>query len=140
MEKTVNLLGIREKAILCRIRDMYEKVVMMIPITKEQEDTLEHTERLNLEVSRKSVICYGEVDIDNPQDAYAIKKFDLLGHEESDNFVHSNFDYEKGCFTTIDGYAKGAPTSDAILWYRYNYVLIGKPKRVLIFKINKSDL
>lgn len=120
---------------------------MMIPITKEQEDTLERTERLNLgekfnnlEVSRKSVICYGEVDIDNPQDAYAIKKFDLLGHEESDNFVHSNFDYEKGCFTTIDGYAKGAPTSDAILWYRYNYVLIGKPKRVLIFKINKSDL
>ena len=64
MEKTVNLLGIREKAILCRIRDMHEKVVMMIPITKEQEDTLEHTERLNLgekfnnlEVSRKSVIC-----------------------------------------------------------------------------------
>lgn len=119
----------------------------MIPITKEQEDTLERTERLNLgakfnnlEVSRKSVICYGEVDIDNPQDANAIKKFDLLGYGETDNFVYSNFDYEKGCFTTINGCPKGATTSDAILWYRYNHVLIGKPKRVLIFKINKSDL
>ena len=83
---------------------------------------------------------YVNINTGAPQDANAIKKFDLLGHGESDNFVHSNFDYEKGCFTTIDGYAKGAPTSDAILWYRYNYVLIGKPKRVLIFKINKSDL
>lgn len=148
MEKTINLLGIRKRVILCHIKERIDQVVVMVGITKEQEDTLEQTERLvledepfnGIEISRKSVICYGEIDIDNEEDVKCIIKFDLLGHGETDNTVYSNIDFEKGTVSFEPPYPKDYQTQDPILWYRYNHLLIGKPERVLIFKMNKSDL
>lgn len=145
MEKKINLLGIRKKVVLCRIRDMHEKIIVMMPITAEQEKELDENEALcldedcnNLTIDKRSTICYGEVDIDNEEDANAIKKFGLLGSGETDNIVYSNADYKTGV-CTFDNVPKQFSTSDAILWYRHNACLIGNPKRVVIFKCNKSD-
>jgi hypothetical protein len=117
----------------------------MMPITTEQEKELDENEALclgedcnNLTIDKRSTICYGEVDIDNEEDADAIKKFGLLGSGETDNMVYSNVDYKTGV-CTFDNVPKQFPTSDDILWYRHNACLIGNPKRVVIFKCNKSD-
>lgn len=84
-------------------------------------------------VPAKDIYLYGEVDFDNEEDIDNIEKFNLINTLSSHNWMYSNFNFEKGCFTTINGISKGCFTNDALVWFMYNYVLIGKPKRIIVY-------
>lgn len=86
-------------------------------------------------IPAKHIYLYGEVDFNNEDDLANIEKFDLIDDDiEARNFIHANFDFEKGCFTTVNGIAKTYTTWNPILWFMYNYVLIGKPQRIIVYK------
>jgi hypothetical protein len=120
----------------------------MEAITEEDEKFIENSpiyygERHFIKKNGKiikdgDIYIYGEIDLNNPDDIKIIKHFNIKNEEINSNFVHSNFDFDKGCFTTKDGVAKTYPTSDALLWFKYNYVLLGKPERVIIYRTTKS--
>lgn len=143
MQKT-NFLGIREKAILNRSKGVtgYEYVVMR-PITKKIEHELDTDEKAVLpngaSISRKSIYIYGVVDVTNPDDIGIIKKFNLLDDSDKGNIVPSGFDYLEGV-AHHDGVIKYKPTWDVVEWFKYNYCLIGKPERIVIFQCSKSSL
>ena len=72
MPKVVNLLGIRTKAILCRIKVMgnYSYTVMR-PITEEEEKLIDRDEKITIDdnvITKDNIYCYGEFDITNPED------------------------------------------------------------------------
>lgn len=114
----------------------------MEAITEEQEHRIDRSanyygaiqfERKDgIIVAAKDIYLYGEINFNNDDDIELIKRFKLIN--EDGNYIHSNFDYEKGNFTTIDGIAKTYPTWDLINWFKYCHVLIGKPQRIIVYK------
>lgn len=83
-------------------------------------------------VEAKDIYLYGEVDFDNPEDIRNIERFNLIDSEGG--WMYSNVDYDKGNFTTIDGHAKTFQTWNALRWFIYNHLLLGKPKRIIVYK------
>lgn len=139
--KEVNLLGIRKKVILCRTNGIGEPTfTVMYPLTAEQEKQLDKYENTTINekrITRKSIYIYGEVNLDNKSDLDAIKKLNISNAEG--NNIHSNFNYEKGVATYEDN-VKFRLTWDAIEWFKYNYCMLGKPERIVIYECNKSSL
>lgn len=148
MEKTISLLGIREQAMLYRIKGIkgYEQIIMEA-ITEEQENKIDKAYKYYGEhryitkegtvITGKNIFLYGEVNLDSDDDIDIIERFPIVS-EDMDNFIYSNFDYDKGNYTTIDGKPKGHFTCDKLKWFMYNHCLIGKPNRIIIYKINKA--
>ena len=96
MPKVVKLLGIRKKAILCRIKLMGTFVyTVMRPITEEQEKILDRDEQIDIDgniISKDNIYCYGEFDVTNPEDIEYIKKFNIINLDEI-NSVHSDYNF-----------------------------------------------
>lgn len=139
--KNVNLLGIRKKVILCRTKAIGEDTYsVMRPLTEQQEkelDKFERTEIDNKEITRKSIYIYGEVNLDSKDDIDAIKKLNLSNPEG--NNIHSNFNYEEGV-VYYEERTKFHITFDALEWFKYNYCMLGKPSRIVIYECVKSSL
>lgn len=143
-EKVINLLGMFQSVILCRVETLKGKSVgvYMEPITEEQENRIDKSEKYygsirydrgdGAVIDAKSIYLYGEVNFEDENDIYQIERFNLIN--EDGNYIYSNFDYDKGCFTTIEGKAKSYPTWNALTWFKYCYCLIGKPKRIIVYK------
>lgn len=140
--KEVKLLGIRPRQMLCRIKGLSGNyAVYMQPITAKDEKELDETERLSLQVdastvvdiNREIVYCYGEVDINNEEDILGIRKFNLVNNDG--NTIHSNFDYETGVAYYEGSTPKFYTTTDPVLNWKYAYTLIGKPERVIVYKV-----
>lgn len=154
MEKTINLLGIRHKGVdLCYIENKQGKRVSirMQPLTEEEENEIDNSVKYHGEnifkhesgkmVKARDIYLYGTVDFNNEEDIDNIERFNLIGDKSTDNIMYTNFDYNKGCFTTVDGKAKYCKTFNALTWFKYCYCLIGKPKRIIVYKYpNKYNM
>ena len=143
MTKVVNLLGIRKKAILSRIKFMGDIVyTVMRELTEEQEKKLDTFESVKIDdniIGKDDIYCYGEFDVTNDEDINYIKKLNII-NLDSENFVHSDYNFETGKVIVEGNLAKTHPTWDVVEWFKYNYLLIGKPKRIIIYKCKKHNL
>lgn len=141
--KILKLNGIRKRAILCRSNDVIKTVIVMIPITEEQEKEIDDNGYINvdgLKINASNIYCYGNIDINNNEDLKSIEKFDLIGKGDDDNYIYSNYNYEKGIVEYDSNVPKTYPINNTIEWFKYNYLLIGKPERILIYKCKMHDL
>lgn len=138
-EKTINLLGIREKMILSRINNKF--ITVMEAITEEDEKRIDECIEKNKYIKfnkgdkiidEKSICTYGSIDVNNPDDIKIINKLGLI--DEAGATIHSNFNFDAGTFTTIDRKAKFYTTWKPIDWFKYCYCLIGKPARIIVYK------
>ena len=146
-EKTINLLGIRQRAILHHFDGSKGKeVVIMKAISEEEEIEIDnsdagggvkfyHDDFTQRIIPATDIYMYGEIDFNNKEDKDLIKSYNLVDDHLMSSWVYSDFDYEHGTFTTKDGKVKAAPTSDPVKWMKYNHVLIGKPKRIIAYKV-----
>lgn len=147
IERTIDLNGIRKSMMLCRIKELKTKPipVVMEKINEQQEEDIEGYKDKRGEIAfacengtiipAKDIYLYGEVDFENEEDISLIKKFNLI--DESDGCqIHSNFDYDKGTAETIENIIKTYPTWNAVEWFKYCHCLIGKPKRIIVYKIS----
>lgn len=143
MAKVMNLFGIRKKAILSRIKVMGNTVyTVMRPITEENEKALDVYEKITIDdrvIVKDNIYCYGEININNEEDVNYIKKFNIINLEDN-NSIHSNYDFETGEVTIEGNVAKMYDCYDVVKWFKYNYLLIGKPERIIIYKCRKEDL
>ena len=143
-EKVINLLGIRQKVILCRIDNINGKYnnVYIEPITEEQELRIDNSQKYYNEIryelkdgtiiTSKSIYAYGEINVEDINDINQIKSFNLINSEGG--IINSNFNYDKGCSIIKDNVATYYTTWDPIKWFMYCYCLIGKPNRIIIYK------
>ena len=143
MAKVMNLFGIREKAILSRTKNLGNYIyVVMKSITKEDEKTLDNEEEININgniITKDDIYCYGEFDVTNPEDINYVKKFNII-NLDNNNQVHSNFDFETGEVIIEGNIAKMYDCYDVVKWFKYNYLLIGKPNRIIIYKCKQENL
>lgn len=139
----LNLLGIRPKATLCITKGISgTKVTIMRPITESQEKEIDDYEKCVIDgnsIGRADIYIYGEVNLDSPDDIAAINKFKLINDDNTGSSMHSNFDYEKG-EVEYETMPKFHPTWNAVEWFKYNYCMIGKPERIIVYRIDKSLL
>lgn len=135
--KEIPLNGIRQKILLCRTSGLKGNFnIMMRPITEEEEkhiDDYKSIEFVDGRVNGGHIISYGEIDIDKEEDKAIIEKWGFVGDDWT-SMIPSNYDYDKGVGYTNERVMKYAPTINAYKWFKYCYLLIGKPKRILVYK------
>lgn len=134
--KTINLLGIRNKAILAHFNEgRFAECVVMEALTPEGEKHIDNTETFNVHnattISKKDIYFYGDIDLNSRYDVNLIINKKLINE---DSVIRSDFDYEKGCHYIYDR-LKQSITNDPLLWFKYNYCLIGKPDKIVVYKL-----
>lgn len=143
MLQKINLLGIRKQTILCHFEKICDLAVMK-EITETDEKNIDKGLRFNTGtqfIERDKIILYGEIDFNNKNDVELIKNKNLMFPEVVSNVVYSTFDYKSGTATPINNvYYKMTIEVDPVKWFMYNYCLIGKPKRIIVYKTTKSYL
>lgn len=141
--KKLKLIGIRKRVILCRFNNIAKEIAVMIPLTDEQVEELETNQKIEIDgkiITNDKIYCYGDIDLSDKETVDYIKKFNLITDDYVSNVVHSNFNYDKGVVEYEGKIPKTYSTNDVMLWFKYNHVLIGKPKNILIYKCKKHDL
>lgn len=132
------MLGTKSRTVLCRIKynGKYYNVYMM-PITEKQEEMLDKEKGFNLKINndliyidKDSIYCYGEIDSTNKEDARAILKFNLVN--EDGTCVHTNISETY----TVPKPPKFVFSTNPLLVWDYCYTLIGRPKRVVVYRQN----
>lgn len=142
MLQEINLLRIRKQTILCHFEKICDLAVMK-EITETDEKNIDKGLRFNTGtqfIERDEIILYGEIDFNNKNDVKLIKNKNLMFPEIVSNIVYSTFDYKSGIATPINNVYKMTIEVDPVKWFMYNYCLIGKPKRVIVYKTTKSYL
>ena len=143
----INIMGIRSKAILNRTSNNY---LVMQSITEEEELAIDNAMdsddivRFVLEekyiIPTRDIFLYGQVDITKDSDCSIVKKSKIIT-EEINNAANipSNFDYETGdVYSDEDNIFKCHNTWNKLDWFKFNHLLIGKPERIIIYKIDKK--
>lgn len=148
-EKTINLLGIRKRMVICRTNTIKgnKAVTVIEPLSEEQENEMErislykgqieYKPKDGVSILEKNIFLYGEIDLDNEEDIKLINKFNFIDecHSiENPNWIYSGFDYNTATCVTINNKLCGHPTWDNLTWFKYCYALIGKPKRIIVYK------
>jgi hypothetical protein len=142
MLQEINLLGTRKQAILCHFEKICDLAVMK-EITETDEKNIDKGLRFNTGtqfIERDKIILYGEIDFNNKDDIKLIKSKNLMFPEIVSNIIYSTFDYKSGIATSINNVYKMTIEVDPVKWFMYNYCLIGKPKRIIVYKTTKSYL
>lgn len=145
MKKIINVLGKTKSQVLSRFStEIRTPCVIIEPITEEIEDKIDAAIKYGGAVKLKSkhivtkndIYVYGDVNIKSKADIDYLNKFKkiILNPYNMCTFIPNSFNYEKGTYTEVDGVAKGSPfQSDYLAWFKYNYCLIGKPKKIIIY-------
>ncbi len=141
MRKQMNILGIKKRVILARFE--FNSIVMEA-IDEDAEKALDKQSEKdninyffnNLCLKSKDIVLYGEINLNNKKDIQCLEKYKniLCNPDSIFNWIKSNFDYENSTITSNDeGIYQGYQTYQVLKWFMYNYCLIGKPKRILIY-------
>lgn len=124
------------------------RIVVMEAITEEQEaridkskqyfGSIRHTKEDGQIIDGKDIYVYGEINFNSEEDCNILNRFHLLDNDNS--FVYSGFNYDKGTIVLKENNVKWYQTTNNIKWLQFNYCLIGKPERIIIYKIDKKKL
>lgn len=153
MIKQFEILGSKKRTVLYRSSDKrrFEYVIMQ-PITIEEEQDIERSKEEtdhfsfypadNVGVYDKNIFCYGSIDFHNEDDIKVINDANILDMNimNKSDYIPKYFDYENGIIATDEkGILISSPTWNKIEWFKYNYCLLGKPERVIIYKVDAKD-
>lgn len=143
----INIMGIRSKAILNRTNNSY---LVMQSITEEEELAIDNAMdsddivRFVLEekyiIPTRDIFLYGQVDITKDSDCSIVKNSKIITEEiNSAANIPSNFNYETGyVYSDKDDIFRCHDTWNKLDWFKFNHLLIGKPERIIIYKIDKK--
>lgn len=141
-----NITGIRSSVILNRFKSNY---LVMESITKEQEEAIDLSGEIEEEmyfikdnkykIPARDIFLYGQINIESKEDLMLIQKSDIITQELNQAaYIPSNFNYETGeVYSNKEGIYKTHDTWNKIDWFKFNHCLIGKPERIIIYRINK---
>lgn len=117
------------------------EVVMLESITKEEEQYIDDNNQWirtkggkDIIINKRNILFYGEINVNDENDVNLICKKKLVDDNLLHSWVPSNFNYALG----IGAVKYGAPTNNPILWFKYCHVRIGKPKRVIAYRIKET--
>lgn len=131
-------MGIRKQMVLRPSNSIEEKVIMVKPITLEEEKNIDKLKQYrHKNFITNDVISYGVFDIESDLEFIRYKNFINDKPMGSSNWIYSNVSKDGKVYTNEDGIIKMYPTLDAVKWFLHCYNLIGRPERIIIFKCPK---
>ena len=144
MKKIINILGKSKSQVLSRFNDDIRiPCVILKPITEEIENKIDAIVKyggsIKLDkhiITKNEIYVYGDININSKADIEYLSKFRklILNPYNMCTFIPSSFNYERGYYVEVDGQVKGSPfQGDYLKWFKYNYCLIGKPKKIIIY-------
>lgn len=142
------LLNTKKKVLLSR-SDKGDYGIFMEEISTETEAKIDKQNDIHgsfcyktfdgFVISNTNTYLYGEIDLNNKKDIKYLMKFGniILNPYDYHNWYYTSFDYETGNinFDEEQKAWKGINfIADPIKWFKYQYCILGKPKRIIIFK------
>jgi len=133
------------RTLICRTEKGGVDVVMTY-ITDKEEDKLDKglsftmvrgDKKFKVDTYRTNVICYGKIDFTRNSDDYCQLE-ELI---KFNNIVHIPIDYDLEthcCYSPIRRYRTCECSNIAEICH-YNYGVLGKPEKVIIFKTTQHD-
>ncbi|AXH74522.1 MAG: hypothetical protein KNU04_gp59 [crAssphage sp. isolate ctbg_1] len=142
--REVSYLGNSKRTMLFRFNERgtaNNQCIMLESISEEEEQFIDVNNYWvrkkggkDIEIPKYDIMFYGEVNVNNEDDITLICKKNLVDENLRHSWVPSNFNYRFGT-----GLAHScAPTADPVLWFKYCHVRIGKPQRVIAYKIKET--
>ena len=120
----------------------------MEAITEEQEahidkskqyfGAIRHTKEDGQIIDGKDIYVYGEINFGSEEDCNILNRFHLLDNDNRKKKTKKKND--KGTIVLKENKIKWYQTTNNIKWLQFNHCLIGKPERIIIYKIDKKKL
>lgn len=135
---TSNCLKNREFMYIARPSDNNGLKVVIMPITKEQEEELDNNKILHINsFVIKPDLCYAYGNIDLSPDSDILDK--IVNAKWFDNvyvnqFMLSEYDYKTHTVTSDKKGGRWYETDNPKIYLPYLYACINKPERIVIFK------
>lgn len=141
----MNYIGNLKRMILCPINR--ENSYVLESINDEQEKELDDNGgfifikgAINVKIGKQDIRFYGNVDINNKDDVEALKKHNLVDTNLIHSWMPAEFDYETGTGKVENRIPKIAPTIDPVRWFKYVHCRLGKPEKVVAYRIKNVFL
>lgn len=147
LKKVMNIMGIRRRVVLNHSDN--QGIVVLQVLTDDEERQIEKSEKKyggivfaldkKYKINSDSIYLYGDIDLSNEEDIKILSRFrnKICNEYSAGNFIYSNIDYNTGNVTAEDNIFKGYDCMNWYKWFKYNYLLIGKPKKIIIYSIPK---
>lgn len=148
-QKSMNIMGIRRRVVLNH-SDKHGKIILQILTDKEEEQIdnsiikygeLTYLLDNKIKVRAKDIYLYGDINLENQEDVKLLEKFNKIICDEyaASNFIYSNIDYKTGkVYSDKRGIYLGYNCMNWNKWFNFNYLLLGKPKKIIIYNISKN--
>lgn len=148
-QKSMNIMGIRQRIILNH-SDKHGKIVLQVLTDKEEEQIdnsiikygeLTYLLDNKIKIRAKDIYLYGDINLTNQEDVKLLEKFNKIICDEyaANNFIYSNVDYKTGIvYSDERGVYLGYACMNWNKWFNFNYLLLGKPKKIIIYSISKN--
>ena len=147
MGKIRCLFNTQKKVLLSR-SDKHDYGVFMEAITEEIESNIDKQNDLHGSFTYRTLkgqiatnsntYLYGEIDLNNPKDIKYLMRFKnaIVNPYDYNRWYYTSFNYETGEIkANPEGIFKGVNfIADPIKWFKYQYCMLGKPKRIIIYK------
>lgn len=144
-EKQMNIMGKFKRTILNHSK---EGIIVLQVLTDKEEQQIDKSEKEYGElkylfdkkylIRAKNIYLYGDLNLNNKEDIKLIDKFKNVICDDLNpaNWIYSNINFETGEVTSNEeGIYKGYSTTNYMKWFLYNYLLIGKPKKIIVYSI-----
>lgn len=140
----MNYMGTLKSILLCHSKpfDIHSDAVILMKLDEKDETLIDAGEDYSLKsinnditIKNKNILFYGEIDVNNKTDAEIIERKGCICSIYTQSLIPSNFNYNNG-----QGGKTFYPTCSPVDWFKYCHCRIGKPKRVIAFKINPKLL
>ena len=149
MEKTRNLFNTKKVTLLSR-SEKQDYAVYMEAITEDVEHSLDKMMNIHgsftfvnkngYKILSSAVYLYGEVDLTNKKDVQYLERYRkaILNPYDIGNWYYTSFNYETGTITYNEdrqAFLGVNSVSDFLKWFKFHYCMIGKPNRIIIYKL-----
>lgn len=151
MKNIIKLLGTKKIVTLSRHSDTSFYDVCMEEISEEDEIKIKQQNKIfnyirfntkNGPITEKDIYLFGTVNVEDKNDLAYIEKFKraILNPYWIGMWYYTSFNYDNGLifrdkkkdeFLGVNFLSQ----FETIKWFKYNYCLLGKPKRIIIYKI-----
>lgn len=144
-----NLLGLFPNGVALNRKPWIKKTTISIrlePLTEEQESFINNHKNVwtngkyirndGVEFAGNNILLYGDVELNNREFIDCIRNLDIINSEDNPwyrtdvNFTTGVVDREK--------VRKWSFTTNPLTWFEYNYMLIGRPNKIIIYECPSS--
>lgn len=137
MKESLYRLNKLKKVMLCRID---KRKLMLSVLSDAEEAQIDESDNIadtkfwdNGEtiVPQRDIKCYGSVKVNSEEDMFNIGNIGIV--PKTGGYIPSGFNYETKRCITNNGIMTHYPTFNHVLWFKYNYTLIGRPSKIIIY-------